>query len=148
MIVLADNDILHKLACCDLLSEFMEWLNVPPAEIWVLPSMPFVLRKKLKNNASALVCLESFLLKVKPIPQAQPDSLKRFSQLDVGEGQMLAVLVDDSSISHLVTGDKRALRLIGLIASTDTALSSRLDAIQIDCLVTPEKPPKPSIHAG
>ncbi len=134
MIVLADNDIVHKLACCDLLSEFMEWLNAPPAEIWVLPSMPFVLRKKLKNNASALVCLESFLLKVKPIPQAQPDSLKRFSQLDVGEGQMLAVLVDDSSISHLVTGDKRALKLIGLIACTDTALNNRLGATQIDCL--------------
>lgn len=134
MIVLADNDIVHKLACCDLLLELTAWLKAPPAEIWVLPSMKFVLRKKLKNNTSALVCLNSFLLQVKEIPEAQPDSLIRFSQLDVGEGQILAVLVDDPKISHLVTGDKRALKLIGELASTDAALTSRLDATQIDCL--------------
>jgi hypothetical protein len=134
MIVLADNDIVGKLACCDLLPELMAWLKAPPAEIWVLPEMPFVLRRKLKTNASALVCLESFLLQVKPIPQAQLASLDRFSRLDVGESQMLAVLVDDSTITHMVTGDKRALKLIGEMTCTDAALFQRLQATQVDCL--------------
>jgi hypothetical protein len=134
MIVLADNDIVGKLACCDLLPELMAWLKAPPAEIWVLPTMPFVLRKKLKNNAGALVCLERFLLQVKPIPQAQLESLDRFSRLDVGESQMLAVLVDDSTVTHMVTGDKRALKLIGEMACTDVALFKRLKTTQVDCL--------------
>lgn len=134
MIVLADNDIVGKLACCDLLPELTAWLKAPPAEIWVLPTMPFVLRKKLKNNDHALVCLESFLLQVKPIPQAQLESLDRFALLDVGERQMLSVLVDDSTVHHMVTGDKRALKLIGEMACTDVLLSNRLNATQVDCL--------------
>lgn len=128
MIVLADNDIVGKLACCDLLPELMAWLKAPPAEIWVLPTMPFVLRKKLKSNVHALVCLESFLLQVKPIPQAQLESLDRFALLDVGERQMLSVLVDDSTVHHMVTGDKRALKLIGEMACIDVDLSNRLNA--------------------
>jgi hypothetical protein len=68
MIILADNDIVHKLACCDLLDSFLEWIESPPAEVWVIPSIPFVLRKKLKNNPTALACLEAFLLKTQPIP--------------------------------------------------------------------------------
>ena len=99
MIVLADNDIVHKLACCDLLHELMLWLKAPPAEIWVLPSMPFVLRKKLKNNANALVCLESFLVKVKPIPQAQLESIDRFSQLDTQYQHLTKILLIFMTVS-------------------------------------------------
>ena len=134
MIVLADNDIVHKLACCELLPELLIWLKAPPAQIWVLPSMPFMLRRKLKADTKALACLECFLQLVKPIPEAAIASMERFAQLDVGERQMLAILVDDAQVTQMVTGDKRALKLIGDIASTDTALADRLAAAQIDCL--------------
>lgn len=71
-VVLADNDIIYKLACCGLLQELLQWLGVPPAEVWVLPSMRFMLRKKLKADAAALAELERFLLQVSiflpPIP--------------------------------------------------------------------------------
>jgi hypothetical protein len=134
MIVLADNDIVHKLARCELLPELLIWLKAPPAQIWVLPSMPFVLRRKLKADATALTCLENFLRLVKPIPAAEISSMERFEQLDVGERQMLAILVDDAQVTQMVTGDKRALKLMGEIASTDQALAGRLATARIDCL--------------
>lgn len=134
MIVLADNDIIHKLACCELLPEFLLWLKAPPAEIWVLPSLAFMLRKKLKGNTVALECLEKFLSHVKIIPAAQISTMTRFSSLDVGEGQMLAVLVENKQVSQIVTGDKRALSLISQIAATDEDLSNRLRTAKIDCL--------------
>ena len=134
MIILADNDIVHKLACCDLLDSFLEWVESPPAEVWVIPSIPFVLRKKLKNNPAALACLEAFLLKTRPIPEASMDLLERYEQLDEGERQMLAVLVEDQRITRLVTGDKRALRQIAGMVSGDAPLSSRLSQTRTDCL--------------
>lgn len=134
MIVLADNDIVHKLACCELLPELLLWLKAPPNQVWVLPSLPFVLRRKLKADAGALRCLENFLLKVQPIPEADISLTERYSQLDVGERQMLAVLVGTAQVSQLVTGDKRALKLIGAMVMTDADLSRRLGEAQIDCL--------------
>lgn len=134
MIILADNDIVHKLACCDLLGSFLEWIGSPPAEVWVIPSIPFVLGKKLKNNPTALACLETFLLKTQPIPEASIELLQRYEQLDEGERQMLAVLVEDHRITRLVTGDKRALRQIAGMVSGDAGLSLRLNQTRTDCL--------------
>lgn len=134
MIILADNDIVQKLACCELLDSFLEWIESPPAEIWVIPSIPFVLRKKLKNNPTALACLEAFLLKTRPIPEASIDLLERYEQLDEGERQMLAVLVDDERITRLVTGDKRALRQIADMVPSDEDLAKRLAQTRTDCL--------------
>lgn len=134
MIILADNDIVHKLACCDLLDSFLEWLGSPPAHVWVIATIPFVLRKKLKNNPAALACLEAFLLKTQPVPVASLELLERYVQLDEGERQMLAVLVEDQSITRLVTGDKRALRQIAGMSADDAALKQRLGEARIDCL--------------
>ncbi len=134
MIILADNDIVHKLACCDLLDSFLEWVGSPPAQVWVISTIPFVLRKKLKNNPAALACLEAFLAKTLPIPAASIDLLERFEQLDQGERQMLAVLVEDRRITQLVTGDKRALRQIAGMTAYDATLKQRLDEARIDCL--------------
>lgn len=134
MIVLADNDIVHKLACCELLPELLRWLKAPPNQVWVLPSLPFMLRRKLKADAGALACLESFLLNVQPISEADIGLMERYSQLDVGERQMLGVLVGNEQVSQLVTGDKRALKLIGEMVLIDSDLSRRLGETQIDCL--------------
>jgi hypothetical protein len=50
MIILADNDIVHKLACCDLLVSFLEWIGSPPAQVWVIPSIPFVLPQEAQKQ--------------------------------------------------------------------------------------------------
>lgn len=134
MIVLADNDIIHKLACCELLPELLLWLKAPPNQVCVLPSLPFMLRRKLKADAGALACAESFLLKVQPIPEADIRLTERYLKLDVGERQMLAVLVGNAQVSQLVTGDKRALKLVGEMVLTDADLLRRLDETRIDCL--------------
>jgi hypothetical protein len=134
-VVLADNDIIHKLACCGLLQELLQWLGVPPAEVWVLPSMRFMLRKKLKADAAALVDLEQFLLQVSDLPAADINMLALFPvELDPGEAQMLAILVNTPEVEHMVTGDKRALRLIGSMCAKDPALDRRLNLARVDCL--------------
>lgn len=134
MIILADNDIVQKLACCDLLDYFLKWIESPPAEVWVIPSIPFVLRKKLKNNPAAVACLEAFLLKTRPIPEASVVLLERYEQLDEGERQMLAVLLEDQRVTRLVTGDKRALRQIAGMIPSDEGLGKRLTQTRTDCL--------------
>ncbi len=134
-VVLADNDIIHKLACCGLLQELLQWLGAPPAEIWVLPSMRFMLRKKLKTDTAALAELNQFLLQVSDLPAADIHVLDLFPlEMDVGERQMLAVLVSTPEVEHMVTGDKRALRLIGSMCATDAALDQRLEDARVDCL--------------
>jgi hypothetical protein len=134
-VVLADNDIIHKLACCKLLQELLQWLGVPPAEIWVLPSMRFMLRRKLKADVSALAELDRFLLQVSDLPEADINMLALFpSEMDVGERQMLAILVNTPEVEHMVTGDKRALRLIGSMCANDPALDQRLAQARVDCL--------------
>lgn len=134
-VVLADNDIIHKLAVCGLLQELLQWLGVPPAEVWVLPSMRFMLRKKLKPDAAALADLEQFLQRVSDLPAADINMLALFPvELDPGEAQMLAILVNTPEVEHMVTGDKRALRLIGSMCANDLALDQRLNQARVDCL--------------
>lgn len=134
-VVLADNDIILKLACCGLLHELLQWLGVPPAEVWVLPSMRFMLRKKLKTDAAALVELENFLVHVSVLPEADVNMLALLPvEMDVGERQMLAILVNTPEVEHMVTGDKRALRLIGSMCAKDQALDKRLTQARVDCL--------------
>lgn len=133
-IVIADNDIIHKLACCDLLTELLQLLGVPPTEIWVLPSMPHMLRRKLKSDAKAIAVLEKFLRSVALMPEADITTLEQFPELDVGERQMLAVLLNTPDVEQLLTGDKRALKLIGMICANDSAINARLSDAKVDCL--------------
>ena len=134
-VVLADNDIILKLACCNLLQELLQWLGVPPAEVWVLASMRTMLRNKLKADAPALQALQAFLTQVSDIPPADVRVLEQMSsELDPGERQMLAVLVQTPEVQHMVTGDKRALRLIGSLCAKDPELEQRLRQAQVDCL--------------
>jgi hypothetical protein len=134
-IVLADNDIIHKLACCALLQELLQWLGAPPAEVWVLPSMRFMLRKKLKDNAAALADLNLFLDQVSIIPEADTATLELLpTEMDIGERQMLAILLNMPEVERMVTGDKRALRLMGSLCAKDSALELRLMQARVDCL--------------
>lgn len=134
MIILSDSDVVRKLAYCELLSEFLQYLKCPPNEVWVLPTLRFQLQRKLANAPDALRNFEQFLLKVKNIPQAKIDTLERFESLDVGEGQLLAVLCDEPRVSRLVTGDKNALDKVAALTFGDEQLRTRLQETTVLCL--------------
>jgi hypothetical protein len=133
MIVLADVDIVHKLVCCDLLDELLTWLECPPNEILVIPTMRYKVRKLLKNNAPAIERFNAFLNLTKELPAANPDSLISFSTLDVGEQQLFAVFIDSPEPMRIITGDKRAIRQVAYLANNNQQLESSLNN-HIDCL--------------
>jgi hypothetical protein len=134
MIILSDSDVVRKLAYCELLSEFLQYLKCPPNEVWVLPTLRFQLRKKLAKAPQALRNFEQFLLKVKNVPQATIDTLERFDSLDVGERQLLAILCDEPRVSQLVTGDKKALDQVAALTFGDEQLRDRLRETTVLCL--------------
>ena len=133
MIILSDSDVVRKLAYCELLSEFLQYLRCPPNEVWVLPTLRFQLRKKLAKAPCALHNFEQFLAKVKNIPKANIDTLERFQTLDVGEGQLLSVLCDEPRISLLITGDKKALDKVAALTFGDEQLRTRLQDTKVQC---------------
>ena len=59
--------------------------------------------------------------------------MERFSSLDPGEQQLISLVCDDTRIKHLVTGDKRALRQLSTLASSDTQLNARLQETSVVC---------------
>lgn len=134
MIILSDSDIVRKLAYCELLLEFLQYLQCPPNEVWVLPGLRFQLRKKLSKAPDALRNFDQFLSRVKTIPPANIDTLERFEALDVGERQLLAVLCDEQRISQLVTGDKNALDKVAALTFGDEQLRTRMQETSVLCL--------------
>jgi hypothetical protein len=97
--------------------------------------MRFMLRKKLKDDAMSLADLNLFLGQVSVIPEADVATLELLpTEMDVGERQMLAILLNTPEVERMVTGDKRALRLIGSLCAKDAALEKRLTQASVDCL--------------
>lgn len=133
MIVLSDTDVVHKLACCELLIDFLQYLKCPPNEVWVLRALPYMLNRKLAGAPLAIQNLAAFMKRVRFIPAAKVQTLERFESLDPGERQLLALVCDDMRITQVVTGDKRALVQIASLASSDQQLDSRLKDTSIHC---------------
>lgn len=133
MIILSDTDVVRKLACCELLMEFLQLLKCPPNEVWVLPGLRFQLPKWFAESPQLMPGIRQFLSKVRVIPSADEETLERFAALDVGEQQLMALLCDDARIKHLVTGDKRALDLVAGLSFKDEALRERLDDTSVFC---------------
>jgi hypothetical protein len=122
VIVLADNDIILKLAQCDLLDSLPELLGAEVDNIFVSATARYQL---LPRNAEKLLSkcgndetvarLQKFLVSVKDVPAIQNlDLLARVSEIpniDAGEQQLfVACVTDDTSI--LITGDRKALRAV------------------------------------
>ena len=132
MIILTDNDIIHKLCCCDLLVELLQLLESPPNEIWVIPTMKFKVRSLLKNDNASLARFNAFITHIRDIPVASTESLDRFVGLDVGEQALFAVFVENSNNARIVTGDKRAISDVVKICQNDNSLEQLL-AGKVDC---------------
>lgn len=133
MVILSDTDIVHKLACCELLLDFLQYIECPPNDVWVLPQLDVMMKRKLAQSSGALANYDQFKKKVQRIPQAKLDTLERFDTLDPGEQQLLAILCDEPRVEHLVTGDKRALDRIAALTFGDEQLKTRLHETSVFC---------------
>lgn len=127
MIVLADNDILLKLARCDLFDEFLTAFGVTPVDVRILRTARFSVtsnkhRKRIGEDSFAR--LSSFLDRVIDIDTApDPAAIAALTEqtnknIDAGEAALFAVcpLVPESVI---VTGDKNAAKQT-VLCSTST----------------------------
>lgn len=133
MIILSDTDVVRKLACCDLLLEFLQFLKSPPNEIWVLPSLQYQLKAWLSKCPQELQRVGQFMAKVRKVPPARDETLERLSSLDVGEQHLMALLCDEPRVKHLVTGDKRALDKVAGLSRKDSLLMNRLNETSVFC---------------
>jgi predicted nucleic acid-binding protein len=120
LIILADNDIILKLAQCDLLECLPDIVGKQWNEIYVSPTAKYQLlpksdTRKLEKcgNKETLDRLTNFLSMVKIIPQVQDmtllSKLADFDGIDGGENFLLAAATEISN-SLLITGDKKALQ--------------------------------------
>jgi hypothetical protein len=122
LIVLADNDIILKLAQCDLLECLPEILGEEWTEIFVTTTAKYQLLPKNPEkalnkcgNEETLERLTSFLGTTKILPAIQDSSLLSIlgdvNEIDGGEKLLFAAAVELPN-SILITGDRRALRAL------------------------------------
>ncbi len=116
MIVFADNDILIKLAGCDLLIPFCEAIQTQENNFFVTSSAKFAIPKQSKkklSNSQSIQQLHEFLGRTSTIQDAVPqtellDKLLNSQDIDGGEAQLILSAYNMPS-SKLATGDKRCL---------------------------------------
>ena len=115
MVVLADNDILFKLAACRLIDRLPSLLGVDPSDIWVLEEAPYVARRSTNRyNKRTIRRVEAFLSKTSVLNPDRVDDnildrLLRLERIDAGEAILFA-LAASLEDSRVLTGDKRSLR--------------------------------------
>ena len=119
MILLIDNDIILKLASCDLLAEAAEVFGITLFDFYVLPSARFKLlnpkkpnRAKVKLQQVEYARLEQFFKVAKninlvPNPEVFA-ALTGHDGIDEGESLLFSAL-GQLTDSLLATGDKRSL---------------------------------------
>jgi hypothetical protein len=124
-----DNDVVHKLAACDLLEITLQVLGIQHGQAVVLPTAEFrfFLHKPQKGEAKygAVVFgrIRDFINAARKLRDA-PDSgdvalLGPVAKIDVGERILLsAASRDDGTV--LTTGDKRALEALANAQSCES----------------------------
>jgi hypothetical protein len=131
MIFLSDNDILFKLAYCDLLDEFLAYLNSPVESVTILSTCIYKMRGSLKTEPIVLERLEKFCDQVSVIADDQIDSTIldeiTMTGADAGEA-ILAAKVVTTPDAILVTGDKRAIKAFSQLSdgTVKNSLSGRI----------------------
>ena len=119
MIFLSDNDIIQKLAACDLLTDAWEAFGIAINDVYVLPSAKhkFGLTKKhdwaeKRYGIDVLSRMSSFFSQVNEIdfelPAADLEMLANVEGIDAGEAVLFAAAAHLQDC-WLATGDKRSL---------------------------------------
>lgn len=145
--VLVDNDVVLKISCYGLIDQALVATTVggvPPA---ILGVGRFVIRSRLTkargiaDSGRARACFEHLLTTLNVVEpedaelslaaEFEAEASRRNLELDSGESQLLAVLVQ-RGCDLLLTGDKRAIAAIGAIAA-ETAASRIACLEQLMC---------------
>lgn len=129
--VLLDNDVVLKAACYDLGGETVAATTIDDTAPAMLGVGRFVIRNRLSqasNIVDAARAAEAFGQMLALITLVEPDddemwaaadleaeAIRRDLELDGGESQLLAILVN-RACSLLVTGDKRAIAAMAIVA--------------------------------
>lgn len=116
-----DNDVISKLASCDLLDEAIESLGSEKASVHILSTFKYRFgianesrRSRIENEVGkeTFQRILSFQQSVCEIPVAPNDMLLLFEDvpaIDAGEAQLFAAAYASPSVL-VVTGDKRSIR--------------------------------------
>lgn len=139
MILLADNDILLKLASCNLLDEALLVLNVTYRDIRVLKTLKYELRKNKKLSArygtESIQRALDFIQQVSTIDSAinsdEQSLLSDVQGIDDGEIILFAATKDIPQFL-IATGDKKAL--VALSASETCNFIVRRLSNRVICL--------------
>lgn len=123
MILLADNDLILKLAQCSLLPDLPQLLGEGAGcPVFVLPTARFQLIPKSEQKALAkagneatLQALRTFLDGASELPEVQDasllDEMDGVTGIDGGEQLLFAAMVE-LELSTLATGDRRSLQSV------------------------------------
>jgi len=125
MICLADNDIVKKLAICNLLEEAVGALGVSHGEILVLPTARFKLgvaknpdKARSQLGVTTFDRLKSFLDQVGVIDTVPPPDEQRLFEdaFDIDAGEAILFSASAHYAGCLIaTGDKRSLRALATL---------------------------------
>lgn len=148
MILLSDNDLVVKLAQCDLLQETLVSLESGANDCFVLSSLPYSLRlkdpdksiEKYVGSVQAYERICGFLEQCSVLNDAKVDfdlidHMQKIDEVDPGEFALFLHANDlhgSGEQFRILTGDKRALSAICSYEHFDTAFSFLPD--NVDCL--------------
>lgn len=122
VIVVSDNDVILKLAQCNLLSQLPAIFNQQPDQVFINPSARFQLLHRNPDKAIAKCGSQAiyekvgeFLGAVRDIGEVQDDDLLNtlagIPYIDAGEQQLLAACMENAG-SIFMTGDRRCLTAV------------------------------------
>jgi hypothetical protein len=120
VIILSDNDIIYKLAACDLLDEALIVLDVTHTDVYVLPTAKYKFgitrnpaRAEARYGPAAVARMRDFLTKVHELdvvgPPEELQLLAEIDGIDAGEAVLFAATAGFDNYL-LATGDKNSLR--------------------------------------
>ena len=125
MICLVDNDVIYKLAMCNLLDDSLAALDLARTDAYVLPTAKYkfgVARRRSRTGeqrygAEAFARIRDFLGSVRELDVAGPSTelqlLASIDGIDVGEAILFSATVEFDQY-FLATGDKTSLRALAL----------------------------------
>lgn len=118
MILFCDNDIVHKLAACNLLDDALSALGVSASDVYVLPTARYKFgvtkdraKSERKYGKEVFRRIRDFLERVNEIDNLCMDELRLLDDVvDIDHGE--ATLISATNVHSeylLATGDKRCL---------------------------------------
>ena len=127
MIILSDNDIIYKLAACDLLDEALVVLGVTHTDVFMLPTAKYKFgvtrnpaRAEARYGPDVVARIQDFLASVRELDAVGPsEELQLLSEIDGIDAGEAVLFASTAGLDNylLATGDKNSLRAIAATAT-------------------------------